>query len=144
MTSEPFFGTYSGKSKSTEPSIAPVDSYNYFETDALKSKTQVQPQQPPPPWAAWCDRNSKPVNRKRPRVMRKLTKWQKNGPMTKKDWKHFCAWAAFRARPRETHKNIKFKSKPFGPIFDLCTKIQNHEDRDKAPGFDAGVVRSEL
>jgi len=47
-------------------------------------------------------------------------------------------------RSMKTHKNIKFKSKPFGPLFDLCTKIQNHEDRDKAPGFDAGVVRSEL
>ncbi|XP_017103308.2 uncharacterized protein [Drosophila bipectinata] len=56
---------------------------------------------PPPSWVEWCERNSKPTCRAVSPTPRKLTKWQKRGPMSKKDWKHFSAWAATRAMPRE-------------------------------------------
>ncbi|EDV43389.1 uncharacterized protein Dana_GF19945 [Drosophila ananassae] len=56
---------------------------------------------PPPSWLEWCERNSKPLIRTVTPVRRKLTRWQKRGPMSKKDWKHFSAWAATRAMPRE-------------------------------------------
>ncbi|XP_017060743.1 uncharacterized protein LOC108101065 [Drosophila ficusphila] len=88
------FGQPSGKVKSTEPSIAPIDSYNdLLDQENDKPKT--------PSWVAWCERNSKPVKRRRFRMKKKQTRWQKSGPMTKKDWKHFFAWASNRAMPRE-------------------------------------------
>ncbi|XP_030374879.1 uncharacterized protein LOC115624359 [Scaptodrosophila lebanonensis] len=56
---------------------------------------------PMPKWYAWCERNSKPIKRVRPKVVKEPTPWQKPGPMKKKDWKRFCAWADTKARPKE-------------------------------------------
>ncbi|XP_016994945.2 uncharacterized protein [Drosophila takahashii] len=120
-------GTYMSKLKSAEPSIAPVDSYNKFEPE---SKTQVRQSLPPPSWVAWCDRNSKPVKRLRIREIRKLSKWQKNGPMSKKDWKHFCAWAAFRARPREPELP-KPEKIPCLAKYLPCGRKKRHLDEDE-------------
>ncbi|EDV48499.1 uncharacterized protein LOC6554031 [Drosophila erecta] len=104
------YGTHLGKIKSSEPSIAPIDSgHNFDEHETLLLKPKIQ--EPPPSWLAWCDRNSKPVKRARPREIRKLTPWQKSGPMTIRDWKHFGAWAAFRARPK--NPKLQRPAKPF-------------------------------
>ncbi|XP_016990602.1 uncharacterized protein LOC108052669 [Drosophila rhopaloa] len=124
------FGIGMGKLKSTEPSIGPLEPDNdYYEAETLlqKSKSHHTPQ---PSWVAWCERNSKPVKRPRPRVVRKLTKWQKNGPMTKKDWKHFCAWAALRTRPREPEPPKPAKL-PCVAKYLPCAKKKRHLDEDE-------------
>ncbi|XP_033245828.1 uncharacterized protein LOC108155316 [Drosophila miranda] len=58
-------------------------------------------QKPVPSWVEWVERNSKPLVRKRHREERILTKWQKKGPMKKKDWKKFYHWATTKAAPQE-------------------------------------------
>lgn len=57
---------------------------------------------PPPSWVEWVERNSRPVRRCRPKIDRELTPWQKPGPMNKKQWRHFFAWALKNAMPKET------------------------------------------
>ncbi|XP_033162498.1 uncharacterized protein LOC117142557 [Drosophila mauritiana] len=128
MNSEAF-GTHLGKIKTSEPSIAPINSYHEFvEQETLFVKPKVQG--PPPSWAAWCERNSKPVKRVRPRECRKLTPWQKNGPMTIRDWKHFLAWAAFRAGPK--NPQLQRPAKPFCAAKYLPCALQKRQlDEDE-------------
>ncbi|XP_017112139.1 uncharacterized protein LOC108135787 [Drosophila elegans] len=119
------FGTSLAKQKSTDPSIAPLELYN----DEYEGETLLQhPVQPS--WVAWCDRNSKPVKRARPRVIRKLTRWQKEGPMTKKHWKHFYAWAAFRAMPRKPEPP-KSEKLPCAAKYLPCARRKRHLDEDE-------------
>ncbi|XP_060649262.1 uncharacterized protein LOC132786677 [Drosophila nasuta] len=56
---------------------------------------------PEPSWVAWVERNARPVKRCRPKVERQLTRWQKAGPMSKKDWRKFFEWALEKAMPKE-------------------------------------------
>lgn len=84
--------------KSGDPSSLPLETVNEVPEAETPPK---KPLPPPPSWAAWCDRNSKPVKRRKPPNVQMLTRWQKQGPMMKKDWKAFAGWALLRAMPRE-------------------------------------------
>lgn len=54
-----------------------------------------------PSWVAWCEKNSRPVKRCRPKEEREITRWQKPGPMSKKQWRQFFEWALEKAMPKE-------------------------------------------
>ncbi|XP_023166092.1 uncharacterized protein LOC111596211 [Drosophila hydei] len=58
-------------------------------------------EKPEPSWVAWCERNSHPIKRHLHREERCVTRWQKPGPMKKKEWKHFFQWALRNAMPKE-------------------------------------------
>lgn len=81
----------------------------------LKSKTKLQSlstsiysaESPPadgedkrPRWVQFIDRNANPKNHFFPRPPRELTRWQKRGPMSRKDWARFYHWASENAVPR--------------------------------------------
>ncbi|SPP83766.1 uncharacterized protein LOC117586530 [Drosophila guanche] len=68
---------------------------------ALTISAEHIAQKSAPSWVEWVERNSKPLVRKRHQEERKLTKWQKKGPMKQKDWKKFFHWAEKRAMPQE-------------------------------------------
>ncbi|XP_017085011.2 LOW QUALITY PROTEIN: uncharacterized protein LOC108117207 [Drosophila eugracilis] len=129
------FGTNLGKTKSSRPSIGHIESeifMEHLEAETLMPKTKARQTQPS--WVAWCDRNSKPVKRFRKAKARKLTKWQKKGPMTKKDWKHFCAWAAFRTQPRnpELPKPDKYPCEaPYLPCARKKRKLDKYELQER-------------
>jgi len=54
-----------------------------------------------PSWVAWVEKNSKPIKRCRPKEERIITRWQKPGPMNKKQWRQFFEWALQKAMPKE-------------------------------------------
>ncbi|XP_022216378.1 uncharacterized protein LOC111070264 [Drosophila obscura] len=85
-------------------------------------------EKPAPSWVEWVERNSKPLVRKRHKEEREPTKWQKKGPMKKKDWKKFFRWAETRATPQER----KFKEQElFQPSGRAAESPDDYDQADK-------------
>lgn len=62
---------------------------------------------PQPSWMEWANRNSEPKRRYWPRPPMEHTIWQKKGPMKRKDWRRFIAWAVENAAHRDLREIIK-------------------------------------
>ncbi|XP_017855606.1 PREDICTED: uncharacterized protein LOC108608648 [Drosophila arizonae] len=76
-------------------------SFNDEDGEPSERRVVEEEEKPAPSWVAWCERNSQPIKRNLPREPRYLTRWQKPGPMRKKEWKQFFAWALEKAMPKE-------------------------------------------
>ncbi|XP_020814044.1 uncharacterized protein LOC110188618 [Drosophila serrata] len=124
--------------KSGDPSNAKleivVDRNDIVETLASpqgsKVRSSVFHTKQPPSWELWCERNSKPVKRPRPHYSHCPTRWQKAGPMTKKEWKNFYGWALERALPRE-RELPKPEKEPCPAEYMPCGRPKRHLDKDQ-------------
>lgn len=76
-------------------------SFTNEDGEAEDKKLVEEEEKPLPSWVEWCERNAQPIKRCIPREQRELTRWQKAGPMKKKEWKKFFEWALRNAMPKE-------------------------------------------
>ncbi|XP_067614397.1 uncharacterized protein [Eurosta solidaginis] len=67
----------------------------------MRTETTQEEEKPRPRWFDWVEKNALPKRFEFPRPKREVTRWQKRGPMTRRDWVHFYRWAAKNAMPRE-------------------------------------------
>ncbi|KRF99889.1 uncharacterized protein Dwil_GK27813 [Drosophila willistoni] len=76
----------------------------------------------------WINKNSQPKKRVIPRVEREPTRWQKKGPMKKKQWKQFFEWAQKNAVPYE--RKLPEVTVPCAADYLPCGKEPRAIDRD--------------
>ncbi|XP_018795341.1 PREDICTED: uncharacterized protein LOC108972903 [Bactrocera latifrons] len=70
-------------------------------TRQTATESVAEEEKPQPRWFDWVERNAVPKRFDFPRPKREVTRWQKRGPMTRRDWVRFYRWAAKNATPRE-------------------------------------------
>ena len=74
---------------------------SFIADHSNEKSNEAQTNKNVPSWAAWVEKNAKPKTVPTPKPKkRKLTPWQKRGPMTRRDWVHFYRWASKRALPK--------------------------------------------
>ncbi|XP_036332856.1 uncharacterized protein LOC118744169 [Rhagoletis pomonella] len=61
----------------------------------------VEEEKPHPPWYEWVQKNALPKRFEFPRPKREMTRWQKRGPMARRDWMRFYRWATKNAVARK-------------------------------------------